>query len=221
MDCKIKPDMCDFLQSSVYESAFCWHPTLWKMLHLETAWHQMWASSMPDFRHLSQILLSAQLKYPLTMSSYGPFSQMESLEMWYLGKCYRKYLLHGESSLEQTYTSTETFVPKKKKRKYLPVFHRMQCGNIPNMDKILSQPNMILYLKKKNPVTSSSLHNVSISPSSRLSFNWLNFQSSTISPLNFRIPSIASPNSYSNPISTPVSVSSQPSLIPFKGRKSL
>lgn len=115
MDCKIKSDMCDFLQSSVYDSAFRWHPTLWKMLHLDSAWHQVWASSMPDFRHLSQLLLSAQLKYPLTMSSYGPFSQMESLEMWYLGKFYRKYPLHGESSLEQTYTATETFVLKKKK----------------------------------------------------------------------------------------------------------
>ena len=59
------------------------------------------------------------------------------------------------------------------------------------------------------------------SPSSCFSFNWLNFQSSTISPLNFRICSFASPNSDSNPISTPVLVSSQPSLIPFNGRKSL
>ena len=166
MDCKIKPDMCDFLQSSVYESAFRWHPTLWKMLHLDSAWHQMWASSMPDFRRLSQLLLPAQLKYPLAMSSNGPFSQMEGLEMLYLGKFYRKYLLHGESRSAQTYTSIETFEPKKKKESTSQRFTGYSVEISLKWTKSSpSQTWFFTWKKKKNkkPVTSSSLHDVTIS----------------------------------------------------------
>lgn len=115
---------------------------------------------------------------------------------------------------------------EKETKTYHQTFHRTKCWNIPNVDKIWSQQNMIFC--EKNPVISTSLTplmmyllsffftNSSISsPSIDSTFNFLLFLCKM-----FRIYSFASHNSYPGSISTPFSLRSHPSLIPFGGIRS-
>lgn len=116
---------------------------------------------------------------------------------------------------------------KKETRKYHQTFHRTKCWNIPNTDKFWSQQNMIFFCEK-NPVTSSSLTSLMMYLLSfffhqflnLLPFNWPTFNFLSFLCKMFRIYSFASHNSYPSSISTPFSLCSHPSLIPFSGKRS-